>query len=205
MSAVPRTTYLTPEEYLAIERRSETKHEYFRGEMFAMAGASREHNLISSNLNRVIGTQLLGQPCEVYAGDMRVKVLPTGLYTYPDLAVSCAERRFEDSQVDTLLNPRVVGEVLSESTEAYDRGTKSYYYRQLESLREFVLIAQDRPLVEHYVHHEGQWRIIDLASLDDTLVLESIGCRVPLRQIYDRVEFPPLEDVLKAPGETSRT
>lgn len=201
MSAVPKTPYLSPEEYLARERHSEIKHEYYRGEMFAMAGGSYAHSLIAGNLLGELHAQLKGTPCAAHGSDLRVKVLPSGLYTYPDLVVACAERKFEDSQVDTLLNPRVVGEVLSDSTEAYDRGTKAYYYRGLASLREFVLIAQDRALVEHYVRREGQWFITDLASLDDVLTLESIGCRVPLRQIYDRVEFPPLEEVLKGPGE----
>lgn len=194
---------MTPDEYLTIERRSEVKHEYFRGETFEMAGDGYEHSLIASNLLGELHATLKGTPCAAHGSDLRVKVLPSGLYTYPDLVVACAERIFEDSHVDTLLNPRVVGEVLSKSTEAYDRGTKSYYYRQVTSLREFVLIAQDRALVGHYVRREGQWVIHDLASLDDVLTLESIGCRVPLRQIYDRVEFPPLEEVIKAPGETS--
>jgi len=188
MSAVSK--YITPQEYLALERASESRHQYYRGEMFAMTGASRPHNLINGNLFRSVGNQLSGGPCEVYVNDMRVKITATGLYTYPDMAVACAEREFEDSSVDTLLNPVVLVEVLSDSTEAYDRGKKFSNYQKLDSLREFVLISQDRVRVEHFLRQGEQWVLTALDKLDDVLVLSSINCRVSLREIYDRVEFP---------------
>lgn len=189
MSAVPNP-FLTPQEYLARERRAETKSEYLRGEVFAMSGASREHNLIAGNVNRALGEQLRDRQCEVYPGDMRVKVSPTGLYTYPDVTIACGEPEFEDAEVDTLLNPKVLVEVLSPSTADYDRGGKFTHYRRLPSLREYVLISQDRPLVEHYVRQaQDEWLLTEQSSLQDTLLLPSIECRLPLSEIYLKVRF----------------
>jgi len=191
MSAVPKP-FLTPQEYLARERRAETKSEYLRGEVFAMSGASREHNLIASNVAAELRQQLRDRDCEVYPSDMRVKVSPTGLYTYPDVTVVCGEPEFEDAAVDTLLNPKVVVEVISPSTADYDRGGKFTHYRRLASLREYVLISQDRPLVEHYVRQgPDQWLLTENRSLDETLVLPSIECRLPLAEIYLKVRFEP--------------
>lgn len=124
MAAPVRQHYYTPEEYLAQERKAEFKSEYIAGQIVAMSGASREHNLMTANLARVLGSQLLDRPCEVYVSDMRVKVTARGMYTYPDTVVVCDDARFEDEQVDTLLNPTLIVEVLSPSTEAYDRGAK---------------------------------------------------------------------------------
>lgn len=188
MSAV--TKFISPQEYLMLERASEIRHQYYRGEMFAMSGASRAHNVINGNLFRSVGNQLAGGPCEAYVNDMRVKVSPSGLYTYPDMVVACAERRFEDSEVDTLLNPTLISEVLSDSTEAYDRGKKFAQYQKLESLREYVLVSQDRVCVDHYLRQGDQWVLNTLEDLANTLVLSTIGCQVTLRDIYDRVEFP---------------
>jgi Uma2 family endonuclease len=187
-SAAAKTIY-TPQEYLAFERKSPIKHEYCDGSIFAMAGASREHNLITGNLSREIGTQLRDRPCEVYASDMRVLVGRTGLYTYPDVVAVCGEPRFEDSEVDTLLNPNVIVEVLSDSTEAYDRGKKFGHFRRLESLREYVLVAQDEVRVERYTRQGDEWILTELNSLEDTLRLESIGCTVAVREIYAKVEL----------------
>ncbi len=189
MSSAAAKTRYTPEQYLALERKSPIKHEYYDGEMFAMAGASREHNLIAGNLFRVVSTQLLDRPCEVYVSDMRVRVSPTGLYTYPDVVAVCGDRRFEDSEVDTLLNPNLIVEVLSPSTEAYDRGKKFAQYRRLESLREYVMVAQDQVRVERYTRQGDEWLLTELSRLEDTLQLESIGCAVAVREIYRKVEF----------------
>ena len=194
MSAVPKP-FLTPQEYLSRERRAETKSEYLRGEMFAMSGASREHNLIVGNVSRELGQQLRQRPCEVYQADMRVKVSPTGLYTYPDVTVVCGEPQFEDAEVDTLLNPTVLVEVLSPSTADYDRGGKFAHYRRLASLQEYVLISQDGPLVEHYVRQDSdQWLLTEQRGLEDMLVLPSIGCRIPLAEIYLKIRFAPTEE-----------
>lgn len=189
MSAVPRI-YLTPAEYLAFERQSEIKHEYFRGELFAMAGASRQHVRIAVNVTILLGNQLKRRGCDVFNSDMRVKVSPTGLYTYPDLVVVCGRARFEDRELDTLLNPTVVVEILSNSTEAYDRGEKFAQYRTLETLTDYLLISQDRALVERFTRQEsGLWLFSDSIGLDAVMPIESIQCQLPLVEVYDRVEF----------------
>lgn len=189
MTSVPKP-YLTPEEYLARERRAEYKSEYFKGEMFAMGGASREHNLIAGNLNRALGNQLLDRPCEVYQSDMRVKVGPTGLYTYPDVVVVCGQPQFEDAELDTLLNPTVLFEVLSVSTEDYDRGRKSAHYRTVPSLREYVLVAQRTCHVEQLTRQpDGRWLLSETDDLEGVLALPSIGCELKLRDVYAKVTF----------------
>ena len=189
MSSAPKT-FLTPAEYLAIERRAEIKHEYFNGEMFAMIGATRKHNLIAGNIFGEIHAQLKERPCEVYMNDMRVKVNTSGLYTYPDLAVVCDEPQFEDAEVDTLLNPNVIVEVLSESTEAYDRGRTFEHYRQIESLNEYILIAQDRVHVEHFVRAEvGRWILSEHMERDVTIELPTVDCLICVRDIYAKVEI----------------
>lgn len=193
MASAALKPQLTPEQYLVLERKSPIKHEYHDGAMFAMSGASREHNLVAGNLYREIGNQFRDRPCEVYISDMRVLVGPTGLYTYPDVAALCGKPRFEDSEVDTLLNPTLIIEVLSPSTEAYDRGKKFGHYRRLESLREYVLVAQDEVRVERYTRRgDGdEWLLTALSRLDETLRLTSIDCEVAVREIYAKVEFPP--------------
>jgi Uma2 family endonuclease len=189
MSSVPKRR-LSPEEYLAIERKAKFKSEYFDGEMFAMAGASRKHNLIAGSVGARLTTQLDDRDCEVYISDMRVKVSPTGLYTYPDVVVVCGEPRFEDAEVDTLLNPKVLFETLSESTEGYDRGKKFEHYRTIASLAEYVLIAQDKPHIEHYVRQAGnQWLLSETSNLNDTIQLPSIECQLALSEIYRKVRF----------------
>ncbi len=134
--------HLTPEEYLAIERRSETRNEYLDGEMVAMTGGSRNHNLIVMNIGRELSLQLKKRPCEVYASDQRVRIPATGLYTYPDVVVVCAEPRFEDEELETLLNPTLLIEVLSPTTEAYDRGKKFEHYQTIPSLSEYLLVSR---------------------------------------------------------------
>lgn len=191
MSAVPHAA-ITPREYLARERQAETKSEYVRGEVFAMSGASREHNLIAANIARHLGNQLRDRECEVYQSDMRVKVSSTGLYTYPDVTVVCSEPQFEDAELDTLVNPKVLIEVLSPSTADYDRGGKFAHYRRLPSLLEYLLISQDRPLVEHHVRQsQDQWLLTECAAVDGTLRLASIQCELPLSEIYLKVRFEP--------------
>lgn len=186
---------LTPEEYLVLEREAETKSEYYDGDIYAMAGASRVHTLIVANALSQLVIQLKGRPCTAHASDLRVKVNPTGLYTYPDIVVVCANARFEDRQKDTLLNPNVVFEVLSKSTEAYDRGTKFAHYRRLESLTDYVLVSQDRPLIEHYTRQpDNRWLLAAYEGLEAVAVLPSIDCALPLAEVYDKVEWPADED-----------
>ena len=187
MSSQPKT-YLTPEEYLAIERKAEYKSEYFNGEMFAMTGASRKHNLIALNIGGELRQQLKGKPCEAYVNDMRVRIPRTRLYTYPDVVVVCGEPEFEDDFIDTLLNPTLIVEVLSESTESYDRGKKSSYYRTVQSLAEYLLVSQDEYKVEQYVKQaDGRWLLTDIRSPEGVVELTSIPCVLALKEVYDRV------------------
>ncbi|HXM69953.1 MAG TPA: Uma2 family endonuclease [Thermoanaerobaculia bacterium] len=184
--------YVTPEEYLALERAAERKSEYLDGELVGMTGASRRHSLIAANVIREIGQQLKGRPCEVLSGDMRIWVLATGLYTYADVVAVCGEPALADGHFDTLTNPTVLVEVLSPSTKDYDRGTKFVHYRALDSLREYLLVSQDQPRVEHYLKKkDGDWLLSEKTDLAASVVLPSIGCRLAMAEIYDRVRFEP--------------
>jgi Uma2 family endonuclease len=189
MSSAARKTRYTSEEYLAMERKAAFKSEYLNGFITAMSGASREHNRIAGNLHYNIRDRLENRPCEVFISDLRVWVSSTGLYTYPDVIVVCGDAEFQDDEVDTLLNPTVIIEVLSPTTESYDRGAKFAHYRRLPSLKEYVLIAQDRVLVERYVRQGDDWVFSALDDLDGTLKLVSIDCSIPLRDICARVSF----------------
>lgn len=187
--ALVRQPLFSPAEYLALEREAPYKSEYINGHIYAMAGASRQHNLIGGNVFAEMRSQLRGRGCETYVNDMRVKVSTTGMYTYPDVVAVCGGPQFEDSHTDTLINPSVIVEVLSPSTEAYDRGEKFAHYRRLDSLREYVLVAQDKVRVEHYVRQEDGWLLTEISDLDGTLRLAAIGCAISVRDIYDKVEF----------------
>ena len=190
MSSVAAQTHMTPEEYLAFERKATTKNEYLNGQIIAMSGASRVHNLITGNIFNGLYTQLIERECETYASDMRVKAPQTVSYTYPDVVVVCDESRFEDGAFDTLLNPIVLIEVLSPLTEVYDRGEKFAHYRQIDSLQEYVLVLQDRRIsVEHYLRQGTQWLFTEFRAFEESLSLTSIECELPLRNIYRRVEF----------------
>jgi Uma2 family endonuclease len=182
--------HLSPEDYLAFERRAETKHEYVGGEVFAMTGASLAHNVIVLNLGTELNLQFRGRPCRVYANDLRVAVSPDGPFYYPDVVALCAEPRLLDAERDTLLNPEVVIEVLSPSTEAFDRGLKFTHYRAIPSLREVVFVAQDAVRVEHFARGEdGQWLLTDHAGLDAVVELPALACHLELARVYDKVEF----------------
>lgn len=189
MASAAVQTYLTPEEYLAFERKATTKHEYLNGQIVAMSGASREHNLIAGNMFNGLYTQLIDGACETYISEMRVKNHQTHSYTYPDIVVVCNEPRFEDDVFDTLLNPIVLIEVLSPSTEAYDRGEKFAHYRQIASLQEYVLVSQDRMRVEHYLRQGTQWLLTEFCGLREVLSLISIDCELHLSDIYRRITF----------------
>jgi Uma2 family endonuclease len=180
--------YISPEEYLRLERLSEYKSEYVNGEIFAMTGASLKHNLVAGNIFGELRQQLKGRQCQAYVNDMRVKVSATGLYTYPDVIVVCGEPKFEDKYVDTLLNPTILVEVLSPSTERYDRIAKSSYYRTLDSLTEHLLVAQDEVRLEQYVKQANeQWLLFEYTSLDMVIELPSINCTLALSDVYDKV------------------
>lgn len=187
--------FMTPEAYLEFERASEIKHEYFGGEVFAMTGASRNHNRIVINTLASLHGQLRKRPCEVYPSDMRVKTHSTVLYTYPDISVVCGEPQFEDAILDTLLNPTLIIEVLSPSTERYDRGKKFQHYRTLVSLQEYVLIPQDSYRIERYLRQPtDEWLFTDITEIASTLELPSIECQLVLAEVYEKVTFEDTQE-----------
>jgi Uma2 family endonuclease len=182
---------LSPQEYLARERHADFRSEYYRGEMFAMAGVSWKHALIKENLAGETRNQLKDGRCRVASSDLRVKVDATGLYTYPDIVIVGDEPLFEDGVLDTLLNPRILVEVLSESTEKYDRGTKFAHYRRMPSVQEYVLVSQDRPLVERFVRQpDDSWLLTTFGDLTQVFAYGSIPVQVPLAEIYRGIDFP---------------
>jgi Uma2 family endonuclease len=184
----------TPEEYLEIERRAERKSEYFQGEMFAMAGASFAHVVIVGNLGRELGNRLEAGPCSVYSSELRLRVAPNGLFTYPDVMVICGGPEFADDRTDTVVNPVLIVEVLSESTEAYDRGGKFEQYRKLPSLLEYLLVAQDAPRIEQFTPQpDGHWLRAETSGRDASIYLASIDCVLPLNKIYNKVNWPSAE------------
>jgi Uma2 family endonuclease len=192
MSAIREKTW-TVEKYLAFERESEQKHEFPDGEVYAMGGAGRNHNLIALHVGGSLDIQLSQRTCEAYANDMRVRIAPT-IYFYPDVVVTYDTPQFEDSRPQTLLNPTVIIEVLSSSTEKFDRGKKSTY-RTLESLQEYLLISQDGPHVEHYKRQEdGSWSLADVTAMDSKVELHSIECTLAMADIYRKVNFEADED-----------
>jgi Uma2 family endonuclease len=190
----------TIEEYLTLERAAEERHEYVDGCVYAMAGESPEHGTICFNLATALGPQLRGTACRGFTKDTKVRCGPSprpgdsreGFFAYPDLVVVCGLMQFHDQVRDVLLNPTVLIEVLSPSTEAFDRGEKFQRYRTwLPTLTDYVMVAQDKPLIEHYQRTTaGRWELTTLEGAEARLSLPSIACTVPLVEVYDRVEFP---------------
>lgn len=180
---------LTPQEYLRFERASEIKHEFLNGDIFAMSGASKNHNIIAGNTFALLHAQLRQRPCNIFPGDMRVHIPATGLYTYPDVSVVCGAPHFQDEQLDTLLNPTLIIEVLSPSTESYDRGRKFQHYRSIPSLREYVLIAQDEMRLQRYTLKNDFWVFDEAADPDTLITLDSIECTLTLSEVYEKVSF----------------
>jgi len=190
MSAVAKT-FITPEEYLERERAAEFKSEYLRGEMFAMAGATWEHCVITSNLILMIAAGLRGRSCRVNGSDLRVAVSTTGLYTYPDVSIACGEPRFEDNRSDTLLNPIAIVEVLSASTEQYDRGQKFKHYQRILSLREYILVSQEEMRIERFVReNDSRWSYAEFSDPAIPFELVSVQLNIAMPEIYRDVTFP---------------
>lgn len=193
MAVAQKLPRLTEAEYLALDRAAEIKSEFYEGEMFAMAGGSRWHSLICSNLIRELSSRLKGTDCVVFTSDLRIKVEATGLQTFPDVSVVCGPQRYLDKENDTLLNPTLLVEVLSDSSEAYDRGKKFEHYRQIHSCREYLLVSQTEPRVEQFVRQSNKdWVLKEAAGLTSMLVLSSVQATVPLAEIFSRVEFQPV-------------
>jgi Uma2 family endonuclease len=177
---------ITPQEYLELDRKSEMRNEYFDGQMFA----TREHIKIVANITMELGSQFLDRPCELYPTAMRTRVSETGLYTYPDIAVVCVEPQFEDAHFDTLLNPQLIIEVLSDSTKSYDRGRKFVHYRNIDSLREYVLVSQDECRIERFSRQDnGTWLYIETTDPQGSLELQSVTCRLSVARVYHKVDF----------------
>ena len=189
MGLPQRVAVLTPAEYLGIERTATSRSEYLRGEMFAMAGGSPTHSRIKTNVLGELRSRLKGNPCAPFDSDLRIKC-PTGLYTYPDASVICSELEYDDEQQDTVLNPTLLMEVLSKSSEAYDRGKKFDHYRKIPSLREYVLISQDEPMIQRFLRNEDDtWTLSAVADLNQSIRLQSLGIELPLAEVYERVDF----------------
>jgi Uma2 family endonuclease len=184
-------TKLTEEQYLAIERAAELRSEFVNGEMFAMSGGTLRHSALQSNILGELYIRARDKGCRAFASDMRIRVSATGMYTYPDVSVVCGEPQLADTHGDTLLNPIVIFEVLSPSSEGYDRGLKFQSYRTIESLQDYILVDQNRVRIEHYTRQDAiTWTLRDCQSLDGELVIDSVGVTLSLTRIYDGVELP---------------
>ena len=189
MASQPKPQY-TVEEYLALEREAEFKSEYIDGYIVAMAGASERHNLIVTNTVRELSNQLKGRDCRVYSSDMRIDLRERELFAYPDVVVVCGAPQLSDERRDNLRNPVVIIEVLSPSTESYDRGLKFIKYRRIESLQEYLLVSQEEARIEHYVRQpNGDWLMSEFAGLDASVHLPSINCELKLAEVFDKVTF----------------
>lgn len=192
MSAAPIHRRYSVEEYLALEQDSRSKHEFYDGEIFAMAGATIRHNDISGNIYHTLRNMLSGKDCRPYGNDQRICIKKLGLYTYSDTLVVCRPLERDDQDSHAICNPRVIFEVLSKSTENYDRGQKWEFYQQLISLREYVIVSQEEAKVTRYCQTEGgTWRYKLISGLDQSLDLESLDCRLPLTDVYNNVQFGP--------------
>lgn len=199
MVAVRKPPFISPEAYLNQEREAAYKSEYIDGQIYAMSGASRQHNRITFNVAGLLYAQLGSGRCEGFANDMRVRVNDDSLYTYPDVVVACGEARFESAALDTLLNPTLIIEVLSDSTEKFDRGKKFAHYQRIESLREYVLISQDEARIECFTRQaDERWMLSKVEALGGVMPLESIACTLPLAEVYARVQFELGETVKSA-------
>ena len=185
----PKKKFITPEEYLALEEKADHKSEYYNGEIFAMSGASFNHNVITGNVYAALHQLLAKRPCQTFVSDMRLLTNPKGLYTYPDVIVVCGKIEFAPNRNDTLMNPIVLVEVLSDSTQAYDRGENFALYRKIPTLQEYVMIDQNKPSVEHYRRDGNFWVLETLEQMDAILTLPSLECETPLAVMYEKVEW----------------
>jgi Uma2 family endonuclease len=189
MSAQP-SEYLTLQEYFTLEESSDHKHEYYRGAIYAMTGASARHNLLVANVIGLLHGQLRKSACRVFPSDLRLKIEATGLYTYPDISVICGGLQFDAGRQDTVTNPTVLIEVLSPSTENYDRGKKFEHYRTLESLQEYIVVAQDRVHIEQHIRQdERRWLLVDFFAMDQIIQLGAVDCALPVELVYEYVSF----------------
>lgn len=186
----PKYNFVSQEAYLAMERASDTKHEYFNGEVFAMSGASPQHNDIGYNINRLVAAFLHGKGCKLYGSDFRIHTPDNTLYTYPDFTIVCGKVETSDKYTDNLTNPAVIIEILSKSTKEYDRGTKFNLYRSIRTLKEYVLIDSTSISVELFTKQEdGRWILSECKQLSGNFVISTIGLTLPLKDVYEDVSI----------------
>lgn len=193
MSSLPKV-YFTPDDYLIFDANNEKRHEYYQGEIFAMAGATLRHNLIKEQTARELGNQLKGKHCLVVSSDMRLKITKKTHYTYPDIVLVCGKPEIvTEKGQESLLNPTVIVEVLSASTEQYDRTAKFQHYQTIEAFQEYLLVSQDQTRVDHYSRNEDHWILRTYFLPQSTIQLDSIGATLTLAQIYENIEFEESE------------
>jgi Uma2 family endonuclease len=186
----PKYNYVSPEQYLEMERAADAKHEYYKGEVFAMSGASAAHNDIAYNINRLVASFLHGKGCKLYGSDFRIHIPQNSLFTYPDFSIVCGKTNAPDSYTDNLTNPVVIIEILSKSTKDYDRGTKFNLYRNITTLKEYILIDSTSITVEIFTRQDdNSWRLTEFKQLTDHFVISTIGLTLHLHDIYDDVSF----------------
>ncbi|MDJ0840375.1 MAG: Uma2 family endonuclease [Acidobacteriota bacterium] len=188
MSTSPKNL-LSESEYLHRERQSEVKHEFYNGEIFAMTGASARHNIITGNVFSFLRNSLRGGPCRPFTGDMRLKVLDNGLYTYPDIMIVCRQPEFTGDQPDTVTNPSVIMETLSASTEAYDRGKKFAHYRLIPSLEAYLLISQEERKIEMFTREKDRWAFLETIGENASLTIPPLSLKLPLDEVYEGLEW----------------
>jgi Uma2 family endonuclease len=186
----PKYNYVSPEDYLVMERASQEKHEYFKGEIFAMSGASNEHNDITYNINRLVAPFLHGKGCKLYGSDFRIHIPENTLYTYPDFTIVCGKAETTEIYTDNLTNPAVIIEILSKTTKDYDRGSKFMLYRSIKTLKEYLLIDSTTISVEHFEkQNDNSWRLTEFKQLSDNFVISTIGLTLLLKDIYEDVSI----------------
>jgi Uma2 family endonuclease len=193
MAAAQPTRRLTEAEYLALERAAlDVKSEFYDGEIFAMSGGTRWDSRIGTNLATEFTNKLQGHRCEPFNAELRLKIEATGLFAYPDLSVVCGEPRFLDQEMDTLLNPTLIAEVLSDSTESYDRGKKFEHYRQIPSLREYLLVSQYEPRIEQFIRQaNNEWLLSEVVGINAAIELPALGIQIELARVFANVNFLP--------------
>jgi len=186
----PKYNYISPEQYLDMERSSDTRHEYYKGEIYAMAGASPEHNDIAYNINRIIAPFLHGKGCKIYGSDFRIYIPEHTLFTYPDFSIVCGKTETADIYTDNLTNPTIIIEILSPSSKDYDRGTKFTLYRSIKTLKEYVLIDSESVSVELFIRQDGHgWNLTEYKGLSDYFIVSSINLKIYLSDIYEDVQI----------------
>ncbi|MEW6128263.1 MAG: Uma2 family endonuclease [Acidobacteriota bacterium] len=191
MSAKIEQQYYTPQEYLELERKAQDKSEFYFGEIFLMSGGNPEHSLISLNICSELRARLKGKNCRTFESNMKIGVPNSKLFSYPDGSVVCGEPRFRDNQGDVLMNPNLIIEVVSPSTEAFDRGKKFFQYQQIPTFTDYILVSQDEPRLEHYAKQKnGTWVLTMVEGLKGNLTIPALGCKVRLSEVYYQLTFP---------------